>query len=97
MQITAHFITQFKVLALLEDGAFPQAPHLIRESYVWYALIGWPSPRRKEESHRHVQRVCATLGAKPAKPKYAFNGVFIRRQSSFDNRYIILATIFSER
>ena len=27
-------------------------------------MIGWPSPRRKEESYRHVQRVCATLGAK---------------------------------
>ena len=26
-------------------------------------MAGWPSPRRKEESYRHVQRVCAALGA----------------------------------
>ena len=51
-------------------------------------MIGWPSPRREEELHRHVQRVYATLGAKPAKPRYTLTGVPIRRLVALSIPYI---------
>ena len=35
-------------------------------------MIGWPSPRRKEELHRHVQRVYATLGAQASQTQVCF-------------------------
>ena len=82
-----HFINIYDGCHLLEYGAFYAAPQRIRENYVDYALIGWPSTRRKEESHRHVQRVFATLGAKPAKPRYTFNEVPIRSANSLINPF----------
>ena len=54
-----------------------------------YALIGWPSLGRIEESHRHVQRVYATLGAKASQIRYTFNGVLITTSSNFINTFYV--------
>ena len=36
-----HFISLYDGRHLLENGAFYAAPHLIREDYMDYSLIGW--------------------------------------------------------